>query len=99
MAVGDDRSDVLIVGAGASGGVAAARLAQAGFTVLCLEQGDWPGRAGFRGAEGDWELTAMKQWSGSPNVRQRPEDYPVDLSASDMGPVNFNGVGGGTVLY
>ena len=30
-----------IVGAGASGGVVALRLAEAGFRVVCLEQGDW----------------------------------------------------------
>lgn len=26
-------------------------------------------------------------------------DYPVDLSTSDMGVLNFNGMGGGTILY
>ena len=34
--------DVLIVGAGPSGAVAALRLAQEGFKVTVLEQGDWP---------------------------------------------------------
>ena len=32
-------ADVLIIGAGASGGVVALRLAEAGFSVVCLEQG------------------------------------------------------------
>ena len=32
--------DVLIVGAGASGAVAAKRLAEGGFKVVCVEQGD-----------------------------------------------------------
>ena len=92
-------ADVLIVGAGASGGVVARRLAEAGIGVVCLEQGDWPDRAGFRGAEPDWELTARKQWSSSPAIRLAPSDYPVDVSDSDVGVLNFNGVGGGTVLY
>ena len=34
--------DVLIIGAGASGAVAAKRLVEEGFDVVCLEQGDWP---------------------------------------------------------
>ena len=33
--------DVVIVGAGASGAAVAWSLAEAGFRVVCLEQGDW----------------------------------------------------------
>jgi alanine dehydrogenase len=36
---GGDAADVLIIGAGVSGSVAAMHLAEAGFTVVCLEQG------------------------------------------------------------
>jgi choline dehydrogenase-like flavoprotein len=43
-------ADVVIVGAGASGGVAALRLARAGLRVVCLEQGDWPDRAAYPSA-------------------------------------------------
>ena len=32
-------------------------------------------------------------------MRGLPADYPIDLSDSDMVLGNFNGVGGGTVLY
>src|ERR1700733_3950241 len=41
-ATSNEAADVLIIGAGASGGVAALRLATAGLSVVCLEQGDWP---------------------------------------------------------
>jgi choline dehydrogenase-like flavoprotein len=92
-------ADVVIVGAGASGGVVARRLAEAGIGVVALEQGGWPDRGAYRGAEPDWELTARRQWSSSPNVRKAPADYPVDVSESDLGVLNFNGVGGGMILY
>jgi choline dehydrogenase-like flavoprotein len=92
-------ADVLIVGAGAAGGVAARRLVEAGLTVVCLEQGDWPDRAGYPGATPEWELAAAKQWSSVPSIRDAVADYPIDLADSDLGVLNFNGVGGGTVLY
>lgn len=91
--------DVVIVGAGPAGAVAGLRLVEAGMSVLCLEQGPWPDRADFRGAEKDWELSARDRWAPAPGVRRAPADYPIDLSRSDIGVLNFNGVGGGTVLY
>lgn len=94
-----DHADVLIVGAGASGGVAALRLARGGMRVVCLEQGEWQEPARYPGAGPDWELQARKQWASSPNVRDRPADYPIDFDDADMVLGNFNGVGGGTVLY
>lgn len=92
-------ADVLIIGAGASGGVVARRLAKAGYSVVCLEQGRWHDRSEYRGTELDWELTARKQWSGSPNVRGLPEDYPVDDTDSDLSPLMFAGVGGSMLLF
>ena len=62
-------ADVLIIGAGASGGVVALRLAEAGFKVVCLEQGEWLDRADYPGNKLDWELKARKDWATSPNIR------------------------------
>lgn len=95
-----ERADVLVIGAGPSGAVAARRMAEAGMSVVCLEQGEWPDRTRFPGDKIDYELTAQKQWSFDPNVRNLPQDYPIDLSASDLiGIGNFNGVGGSATLY
>jgi choline dehydrogenase-like flavoprotein len=91
--------DALIVGAGVAGAVVAKRFVEAGLSVLCLEQGEWPDRTDYPGATPEWELRAAKQWSSVPSVRNRTADYPIDLSESDFGVLNFNGVGGGSVLY
>ena len=63
--------DVLIVGAGASGAVAAKRLVEEGFDVVCLEQGDWPDYSLARAAEPDYELTGARDWNWDPNLRAR----------------------------
>ncbi|WP_262985415.1 GMC family oxidoreductase [Streptomyces antnestii] len=90
---------MLIVGAGASGGVAALELATRGFRVVCLEQGDWALPDDFTGGKPAWELTRLKQWHPSPNVRGRQSDYPVGTEESPIEPLMFNGVGGSTILF
>ena len=51
-------------------------------SVVCLEQGGWPDRTRYPGDKPDYELQASKRWHFDPNVRQLPQDYPVDLSES-----------------
>jgi len=92
-------SDVLIVGAGPTGAVAAKRFAEAGMRVVALEQGDWPDYSKARANHPDFELTLGRYWSGNPNRRQAPADYPIDDKDSDISPVLYNAVGGGTVIY
>lgn len=94
-----EQADVLIIGAGASGGVAALALAEAGFDVLCLEQGHWPEPASFPATRLTYELEARKQWSASPNIRNNSEDYPVDDGDSDVAPLMYAGVGGSMTMY
>jgi choline dehydrogenase-like flavoprotein len=95
----EERADILIVGAGASGGVVGRRLAEAGFRVVCLEQGRWHDRSEYPGPRPEWELLAMKQWSPDPNLRGRPQDYPLNAEQSEITPLMFNGVGGSLILY
>ena len=91
-------ADVLIVGSGASGSVAAARLAGAGFKVICLEQGDWAHTADYMGATPEAELAWVQRWNPDPMARRNPADYPL-TGESDVRPVMYNGVGGGLVQW
>ena len=63
--------DVLVIGAGASGGVVARRLAEAGLDVLCLEQGDWTDRADYPGASPEWEILAWRDGPVCPTCATR----------------------------
>ena len=89
----------MIVGAGPSGSVAALHLARAGFSVIVLEQGDWPDYSTSHVADEFLELSAAKPWSPLPSVRRAPADYPIDTAHSDVEPLMWNGVGGSTVMY
>lgn len=97
--MGVEPADVLIIGAGASGAVVAKRLAEAGFKVVCLEQGGWLKKEDYPGIRPDWELRARKEWATSPNVRGLPADYPVDDSDSPVAPLMYNAVGGSTIIF
>ena len=89
---------MVVVGAGASGSVAAARLATAGFDVVCLEQGGWAGPADYLSDRPEAELAWVERWNPDPNVRRGPADYPLTGEA-DVRPVMYNGVGGGLVQW
>ena len=91
--------DVLIVGAGPSGAVAALGSPQEGFKVTVLEQGDWPDYAKANTSEPEFAVTADRDWGWDPNVRAAPGDYPIDESESDITALMWNGVGGGTIVY
>jgi len=95
----NDPVDVLIVGAGASAAAFAWSLAETRMNILCLEQGGWMKPSDYPTNFQDYELRAMRQFAGDPNVRKRPEDYPVNAAQSPINPVMFNAVGGSTILW
>jgi choline dehydrogenase-like flavoprotein len=92
-------ADVLIIGAGASGSIAAKHLSDNGFKVVCLEQGGRVDNSEFYGDKPEWELMSQKRWHPNPNVRDLESDYPIDTSESDVNPLMYNAVGGSTILY
>jgi YD repeat-containing protein len=92
-------ADVLVIGAGASGAALAWRLATSGFRVVCLEQGPWVPLDTIPTLGADWEIRRQTDFNADPNVRQRPEDYPVENSESAFAPLMFNAVGGSTIHW
>jgi choline dehydrogenase-like flavoprotein len=94
-----DRADVLVIGAGASGAAAAWVLARAGRRVTILEQGDWIDPAAYPQHRTDWERFRQTIFNRDPNVRQLPEDYPVDVTETPIDPLMFNAVGGSTIHW
>jgi choline dehydrogenase-like flavoprotein len=95
----NEKVDVLIIGSGASGAAVAWSLAETRMRILCLEQGDWIKPTDFPSNGRDWEARRYADFDISPNRRGRETDYPINDDASIMKIANFNGVGGGTVIY
>ncbi|CAN7681645.1 GMC family oxidoreductase [Pararhizobium sp. LjRoot255] len=91
--------DVVIVGAGPSGAVAAKRLAEEGMSVICLEQGSYPDYTKLRHSGLEFELTKAQHFSSNPNRRKSPSDYPINVTDSDIEPLMWNGVGGSSIIY
>src|SRR5262245_7845622 len=96
---GKEESDVTIIGAGPSGAITAQTLAKAGMSVVCLEQGEYPDYASIKFDEPGFELRKDMGFGFNPNRRRMPSDYPINVADSDINPLMWNGVGGGTVIY
>ena len=95
----EDIVDVLIIGAGASSAAAAWSLSDTKMRIVCLEQGDWMNPADYPSTKKNWQILRDIEYNQSPNIRCRDTDYPINESDSDIAVANFNGVGGGTILY
>ena len=95
----DDIADVLIIGAGASGAAVAWSLAETKMRIVCLEQGGWMNPADYPSTRRNWEAQMHRDTSPSPNLRRRPADYPINEDDSPISILNYNAVGGSTVIY
>ena len=95
----DDVVDVLIIGAGASGAAFAWSMADTRMRIVCLEQGDWMKQSDYATNTRHWERQQWDTFNIDPNIRKGEADYPINDDESPISVVNFNGVGGGTILY
>ena len=89
--------DVLIIGAGASAAAFAWSIADTRMNVLCLEQGDWTRPSEYPSTTMNWESDNAS--NSNPNYRRNAADYPINCDGSPIAVANYNGVGGGTVLF
>ena len=95
----EDVVDVLIIGAGASGAAVAWSLAETRMRIMCIEQGDWMQPDEYPSTGRDWEARSQTDFASSPNIRKRAADYPVNDDDSPIAVLNFNAVGGSTIIY
>ena len=99
MASGSRTVDVLVVGAGASGGAFTWSLADAGIDVMCLDQGGWLDPRAYPTTQDDWEIHRQTDFNPDPNVRRLAQDYPVNDTESPISPLMYNAVGGSTIHW
>jgi len=93
------KTDVVIVGMGAAGGVAALPLTEAGLNVIGLEAGGWLSNRDFapdelRNGSRNWPQAIQKCATEAPTVRASD-----DLKATQGGHPMMNAVGGTTMHY
>ena len=93
-------ADVVIVGMGAAGGVAALPLARAGLRVVGLEAGTWLDRRDFvpdeiRNNVRNWPFIVKKTQEERPTVRGHASDTAVQVGSHPM----MNAVGGTSIHY
>src|SRR3984885_3430611 len=94
-----EKTEVVIVGVGAAGGIIAAELAKAGMKVIGLERGPRLKTADFEGLD---ELRYFERQDLRPNIKREPVTWRANANAHATAmPVlnNGNQAGGGTVHY
>jgi gluconate 2-dehydrogenase alpha chain len=94
-----EKTDVLIVGVGAAGGILAAELAKAGFKVIGLERGP---RLATRDFAPQDELRYFQRQDLRPDVRRQPVTWRPNTKsrATPIASQSYgNQAGGGTVHY
>jgi choline dehydrogenase-like flavoprotein len=92
-------AQVVVIGAGPTGGAAAWRLARAGLDVVCIERGDWFPYGEIRRDDPDWEVRRASVLHSNPNIRRGPFDTPVDDAETPIKPMIGNAVGGSSIFW
>ena len=99
MSTASDIADVLVIGAGASGGAFCWSLSEFGAKVVCLEQGGWVPLDAFPTDKAESAINWQTAFNPNPNLRRLTEDYPVDESDTPISPLMYNAVGGSLIHW
>ena len=99
MLIKHDKTDILIIGGGASGAAVMWDLSKAGFNVVCLEQGSRIQTDKYPVNHPNWEELSMNKSNNNPNIRKNNDDYPINTDNTDINPLMFNAVGGSTIHW
>ena len=69
-----DYSDILVIGAGASGALISLVLAERGLKVVCLDQGGWTAPTEHPHYTQDFQWQCQKDWNPEPSERRAASD-------------------------
>lgn len=95
----DLSADVVVIGAGPAGAALTWKLAQLGVDVLCVERGNWFDYGSVDRNNPNYDLRRKGELNANPNLRQGPDDDPIDDAESPIKPMIGNAVGGGSVWW
>ena len=94
-----EKTDILIIGTGASGSAAAWNLSKLNLEITCLEQGPLIDKKKYSFNNIKREINKFKDFNINPNIRKKKSDYPIDTQNSPISIANYNAVGGSTLIY
>jgi choline dehydrogenase-like flavoprotein len=94
-----ERTDILIIGTGASGAASAWNLSKLNLKITCIDQGPLITKKEYSFNNKDREISKFKKFNIDPNQRKFNSDYPINCEDSPISIANYNAVGGSTLIY
>ena len=77
-----ERTDILIIGAGASGSASAWNLSKLNLKITCLEQGPLIDKNKYSFNNKEREINKFNDFNIDPNQRKMSSDYPINSTNS-----------------
>ncbi len=94
-----EKTDILIIGAGAAGAATAWNLSKTNFKITCLDQGPLLKKEDYSFNNKYREINKIYNFNPDTASRNLEQDYPINSDNSPISISNFNAVGGSTLVY